>query len=213
MSKLEFFSQEAFLFPNPIWRVKIENVDNEEIIKYAYEVKEQSDGVQRSNVGGWHSHPYQIFEPMPESFSNLLNDTTQFVNEYCNQITGITNLILGNFWFNINPKNTYNHPHDHAGCLLSAVYYLQADGDGIGNLEVYRGDAGEYFLNTSAQYLKPEERGAREFTGHNFITQPATGYMYIIPSWLKHSVGLNTTDTDRISIALNFGLDQSKSPE
>ena len=30
MSKLEFFSQEAFLFPNPIWRVKIENVDNKE---------------------------------------------------------------------------------------------------------------------------------------------------------------------------------------
>ena len=65
MSKLEFFSQEAFLFPNPIWRVKIENVDNEEIIKYAYEVKEQSDGVQRSNVGGWHSHCLLYTSPSP----------------------------------------------------------------------------------------------------------------------------------------------------
>ena len=33
MSKLEFFSQEAFLFPNPIWRVKIENVDNFDYLK------------------------------------------------------------------------------------------------------------------------------------------------------------------------------------
>ena len=39
-----------------------------------------------------------IFQPRPIGL-------TQFLNSYCSQWTGITDLILGNWWININGKN------------------------------------------------------------------------------------------------------------
>ena len=197
---LEFISNEATLFPTPFWMVQIKCVDNESLKEYCYSIKNNSDGVERSNKGGWHSHPYEIVEPYPQAFIELVEDTTKFINQYCSKLTEIDNLSLGNFWFNINPKNSYNQPHDHQGALLSAVYYIQCEGDDPGNFEIYRGDSAEYFMS-AASY---GDRETPWFLFPNYIIKPLTNYLFILPSWVKHSVGMNNTDSDRISLAMNF---------
>ena len=107
------------------------------------------------------------------------------------------NLQIQNIWLNVNGPGSYNHLHNHAGSILSGVYYVKATPE-QGNIFFERGDNAEYFL-------PPMEKP-------NYFTSTATTYksmtdaIYIFPGWLKHSVQPNLTQDDRISISFNYGV-------
>jgi len=191
---LEFISNEHSLFPTPLWQVQIKGVDNEALKEYAYNLRDNTEGVVISNRGGWHSK--EILEPIPEALDVLFSNFQGFVNDYCAQITGLNQLKVGNFWFNINSKYDYNRTHDHQNSILSAVYYVDAEGDDIGAFVAERDDTAEFFLGSY--------KNQTPFTGTSFQIVPLTGFAFIMPSWVKHSVEQNRTDRDRISIAVNF---------
>ena len=124
-----------------------------------------------------------------------MNQVTGYVNGYCSRITGITDLVLGNFWININGKYTYNRRHDHQNSVLSGVYYVDCEGENIGNFVVERNDtmeffAGKYKGSPTMQVALP--------------IKPLTNFLFILPSWTHHSVEMNMENRDRISIAFNF---------
>ena len=51
------------LFPTPVFQFRIENYKNlnKELTKYIYNLREDDkDGIQRSNVDGWHSNNFKI---------------------------------------------------------------------------------------------------------------------------------------------------------
>ena len=191
---LEFISNEHNLFPNPLWQIQIKGVDNDAIKEYCYHLKDNTEGVTISNRGGWHSK--EILEPLPDALNELFSNFLGFVNDYCAQITGLNNLMLGNFWVNINQKYDYNRTHDHQNSILSAVYYVDAEGDDIGNFVAERDDSAEFFLGSY--------KNVSGFTGTSFAITPLTGFAFLMPSWVLHSVEQNLTDRDRISIAFNF---------
>ena len=191
---LEFISNEHMLFPTPLWQVQIKGVDNEALKEYAYNLKDNTEGVIISNRGGWHSK--EILEPIPDALNDLFGNFQGFVNDYCAQITGLNQLQVGNFWFNINGKHDYNRTHDHQNSILSAVYYIDAEGDDIGNFVAERDDTAEFFLGSY--------KNLNSFTGTSFQIVPLTGFAFIMPSWVKHSVESNLEDRDRISLAINF---------
>ena len=191
---LEFISNEHNLFPNPLWQIQIKGVDNDAIKEYCYHLKDNTEGVTISNRGGWHSK--EILEPLPAALNELFSNFLGFVNDYCAQITGLNNLMLGNFWVNINQKYDYNRTHDHQNSILSAVYYVDAEGDDIGNFVAERDDTAEFFLGSY--------KNVSGFTGTSFAITPLTGFAFLMPSWMLHSVEQNLTDRDRISIAFNF---------
>ena len=191
---LEFISNEHMLFPTPLWQVQIKGVDNHAIKKYVYNLRDTTEGVVISNRGGWHSK--DILEPIPEALENLFSDFQSFVNQYCAQITGLNQLKIGNFWFNINSKYDYNRTHDHQNSILSAVYYIDAEGDNIGSFVAERDDSAEFFLGTY--------KNISPFTSTSFSIIPLTGFAFIMPSWVLHSVEQNFEDRDRISLAVNF---------
>lgn len=191
---LEFISNEHMLFPTPLWQVQIKGVDNDAIKKYVYNLRDTTEGVVISNRGGWHSK--DILEPIPEALDNLFSNFQLFVNQYCAQITGLNELKIGNFWFNINSKYDYNRTHDHQNSILSAVYYIDAKGDNIGSFVAERDDSAEFFLGTY--------KNISPFTSTSFSIVPLTGFAFIMPSWVLHSVEQNFEDRDRISLAVNF---------
>ena len=191
---LEFISNEHNLFPTPLWQVQIKGVDNEAIKEYCYHLKDNTEGVTISNRGGWHSK--EILEPLPDALNELFSNFLGFVNDYWAQIKGLNNLMLGNFWVNINQKYDYNRTHDHQNSILSAVYYVDAEGDDIGNFVAERDDTAEFFLGSY--------KNVSGFTGTSFAITPLTGFAFLMPSWMLHSVEQNLTDRDRISIAFNF---------
>ena len=191
---LEFISNEHMLFPTPLWQVQIKGVDNDASKKYVYHLRDTTEGVVISNRGGWHSK--DILEPIPEALENLFSNFQSFVNQYCAQITGLNQLKIGNFWFNINSKYDYNRTHDHQNSILSAVYYIDARGDNIGSFVAERDDSAEFFLGTY--------KNITPFTSTSFSITPLTGFAFIMPSWVLHSVEQNFEDRDRISLAVNF---------
>ena len=191
---LEFISNEHMLFPTPLWQVQIKGEDNDAIKKYVYNLRDTTEGVVISNRGGWHSK--DILEPIPEALENLFSNFQSFVNQYCAQITGLNQLKIGNFWFNINSKYDYNRTHDHQNSILSAVYYIDAEGDNIGSFVAERDDSAEFFLGTY--------KNISPFTSTSFSIIPLTGFAFIMPSWVLHSVEQNFEDRDRISLAVNF---------
>ena len=191
---LEFISNEHMLFPTPLWQIQIKGVDNDAIKEYCYHLKDNTEGVTISNRGGWHSK--EILQPIPDALNELFTNFEGFVNDYCAQITGLNNLMLGNFWININQKYDYNRSHDHQNSILSGVYYVDCEGDDVGNFVAERDDTAEFFLGTY--------KNVSGFTGTSFSITPLTGFAFLMPSWVLHSVEQNLTDRDRISVAFNL---------
>ena len=191
---LEFISNEHMLFPTPLWQIQIKGVDNDAIKEYCYHLKDNTEGVTISNRGGWHSK--EILQPIPDALNELFTNFEGFVNDYCAQITGLNNLMLGNFWININQKYDYNRSHDHQNSILSGVYYVDCEGDDVGNFVAERDDTAEFFLGTY--------KNVSGFTGTSFAITPLTGFAFLMPSWVLHSVEQNLTDRDRISVAFNL---------
>ena len=192
---IEFKTIESHLFTTPVWESMITGVDNKSIKEYAHKLRDKYPGAQISNRGGWHSKELDL--PLPQSLDDLIKDLTQFINNYCAQWTGITDLILGNWWININGKNNYNAEHDHQNAILSAVYYVEVLADNTGDLKLHREDSSRYYLG---RYKNPHTH----FSMQSYITKPICSKLVIFPAWTKHSVEMNDSDTERISIAFNF---------
>ena len=192
---LEFKTIERQIFTTPVWESMITGVDNQSIKEYAYKLRDKYPGAQISNRGGWHSK--ELDTPLPESLDNLINDLTQFLNNYCAQWTGINDLVLGNWWININGKYNYNAEHDHQNAILSAVYYVEVLADNTGDLKLHREDSSRYYLGA---YTK----NPTHFSMQSYTSKPTCGKLVVFPAWTKHSVEMNNSDTERISIAFNF---------
>ena len=193
-SRLNFISQEHMLFATPFWQTKVEGVDNESIKEYCYKLKDKTKGVIISNRGGFHSQ--EVLKPLPDALQNFFNQVTLWANNYCAQITNINDLVIGNWWVNINPKFTYNRRHDHQKSILSGVYYVDCEGKDIGHLIVERDDNMEFF---AGRYQK-----SSPICLNSFRMLPYTGFLLMFPAWTHHSVEANLEDRDRISIAFNL---------
>ena len=192
---IEFKTKEQHILTTPVWESMITGVDNQSIKEYAHKLRNKYPGAQISNRGGWHSK--ELDTPLPESLDNLINDLTQFLNNYCAQWTGINDLMLGNWWININGKYNYNAEHDHQNAILSAVYYVEVLADNTGDLKLHREDSSRYYLGA---YTK----NPTHFSSQSYTSKPTCGKLVVFPAWTKHSVEMNNSDTERISIAFNF---------
>tara|TARA_R110000744_G_scaffold368507_1_gene478416 strand:+ start:5513 stop:6103 length:591 start_codon:yes stop_codon:yes gene_type:complete len=191
---VKFRSQEASLFSTPLWNIITEGIDNQELVDYAYYLQKNTEGVVISNRGGWHSNNF--IEPYPNAIHQLMDSVLDFANRYCSQITNIDDLMIGNWWVNINSKGHYNEQHDHQGAILSAIYYAKVSAPNTGKLVLHRDDTSTFFLG--------KHRGTSEFSHQHFTVEPKEGSLVVFPAWTKHSVEQNESDTDRVSIAINI---------
>ena len=191
---LEFKTKFIEIFTTPVWETTIEGVGNKQIKDYCLGLREKYPGVSISNRGGWHSKELDI--PLPNALDELFNDLTEYINQFAGQHTKATDLMLGNWWININGKGDYNAEHDHQNALLSAVYYVDVKSSDTGNLIIHREDASRYYIG--------KYKNTSNFSGQNWAILPETSKLVIFPAWTRHSVEQNKSDTERISIALNF---------
>ena len=190
---LNFITQEHMMFATPFWQTQVQGVDNVSIKEYCYRLKDETDGTVISNRGGFHS--LEILKPIPDALTFLVDQIHAYINGYCAQITGINDLAVGNLWVNINPTGTYNRTHDHQNAVLSAVYYVDAEGKDIGDFVIERDDNMEFFAG--------KYKGSPIMQVASPIT-PLTNFLFVLPAWTKHSVEPNKEKHDRISIAINF---------
>jgi uncharacterized protein (TIGR02466 family) len=100
---------------------------------------------------------------------------------------------LAESWFNFYSKNGFQYDHTHPGYRVSGIYYYSTNGE----------DGSVRFQNPNAcihSHLFPADGSSAESVSYS----PKVGRLLLFPSWLVHRVNKNTTDHERISIAMNF---------
>ena len=190
------------LFRTPLARFVLPNAEqiNPGLEAAILERMEADQGVERSNVRGWHSDRDFQSWPQPE-VKELVQSMRSAVRNMVGMIAGVpafTARIQLAAWANVNGPGSYNHYHTHPDSLWSGVYYVRAgtydDDDlrGAGKLKFY------------------DPRGRIDHLGHpgqgfgkNVNMTPQDGMMLVFPSWLAHSVNSFDSETLRISVAFN----------
>lgn len=193
-NEITFNTKEIFSFTTPIFEAKLENVNNNALAEFSRALRDSTEGITISNRGGWHSK--DLPESLPTELIEFLNTLEQYSQQFIGEYIGVKDLVLGNFWININGPNDYNIEHDHQNSILSGVYYIEVPEGDSGDLHLHRGDVAEYFLG--------RYRNTGPFFKTSETIKPETGKLVIFPSWTKHSVGRNNTNGERISIAFNL---------
>ena len=169
------------LFSTPVWHIEeTPQVLIDELYQGAYHFKERHKNHFLSNQGGYQT-PLFIWEEFhPQG------------KEYINKIVGdilegdMFKFKVDSWWYNINGKSHWNHPHTHPGSDLALVIYL-TDTDNLLT-----------FVNPFSQ------RKLNEVAG--FHPETKKGDILIFPADLLHYVMPNPKEEDRISISMNLQL-------
>ncbi len=186
-------------FATPIWRINIEDVDvvNETIFAAMASLPEDEGGINRSNVGGWHSGTQLYKAPGFETIRQRISTTAVECAQSLDFNFDTHALVLKEMWLNRNGPGAYNKAHIHPGSFLSGVYYVTVP-EGAGAIEF----TDPITARTMAGYPMAK---ANAFAVRSIRVNPKPGLMVFFPSWLQHSVSPNTGEEERISISFNIG--------
>jgi len=159
-------------------------------------------GIERSNVGGWHSKSDMLDWGGPAAVK--LADMTLRTVRRMSWFDGSDPAEVAwdlRMWANVSPPGALNMSHSHPGVLWAAVYYVAA-GEGEGG-ELYLEDPrfplpvmtvpGFRVLGADGQPQPVEHRIA-----------PRTGDLILFPAWIRHGVRPWRGSGERISIAMNI---------
>ena len=192
------------LFPNPIFCYKANTFNNEDqsLVDECIAWRESSDGMKKSNSGGWHSEKtlFKRNEPNIKNLCNLfVKATNNALLRFCPSFPFDKYNIHAEGWVNIGSKLSFNYPHNHPDSNFSGIYYVK--------VPTKRKDSGLLQFLDPRGNVRPYALGVNELHepfNDNFTIVPEDKMLIIFPSWLKHWVTPNLQEEDRISIACNF---------
>lgn len=189
------------LFSTPVLRFHFpEHAElNAALLQEGAALRANSDGVNKSNRGGWHSEG-NLFDrkaPCLKVLRALTNEAVLSATQKVGAKVDPEKLRLKLFaWMNANPVGGYNAPHTHPGAHWSGVYYVAQPAVENGNSGMIefldpRTDLPNWrMLKVPAFKLKKKLR-------------PMPGDMILFPAYLVHWVYPNETDEERITVAFN----------
>ena len=158
-------------FPTIIWQGDLKQANNFELVDYVLKLQEQSEGRRVSNYGGWQSEAQDLLAQKPVAVEVLLQGIQTSLNQ-CTKMAGLPTLQICDYWFNVNPKGSYNGPHNHRDSLLSGVYYIDAKPE-QGRIQFYRDDDAEFFMPRLPKYT--------QITSQKATYNPAPHKLLIFP--------------------------------
>jgi len=180
-------------FANIVWQVNLA-IDNSKLKERADELKLYTEGVNLTNQQGWQSKNVSTEAGVLTEFRSVLDE----VVAKCSRSVELPNLKFMNLWFNINPPGAYNTLHNHQDSVLSGVYYIDVPESNMGNIEFLRDDDMPYYMPPLKKY--------NQFTSQKAVYKPEAGMLLLFPSWLKHQVLSNQSNSDRYSLSFNYGV-------
>ncbi|MEM7767114.1 MAG: TIGR02466 family protein [Pseudomonadota bacterium] len=167
-------------------------------------------GVQRSNMGGWHSDTDML--QWGGAPARALSDRAIAMAKRMSHFSGASHddfHWLVQMWANVSPPGAANHMHAHPGNLWAAVLYVDMGGRGE------RGDdtdglGGAFYFEDPRFPLAAMHNTQFKFLGGDNQPQawqpeyrPKRGDFLMFPAWLRHGVRPYRGERERISIALN----------
>ena len=134
-----------------------------------------------------------------EKLKNIKNFLGESVNKFTtNVLNSKQRLIITQCWANRNPKGSRHHEHVHPNSIISGVMYFQIN-EKLPPIQ---------FSKTNQDGIKLDPIKYNNLTAESFMLPCKPGELILFPSSLKHSVPINQSDEDRISISFNtFSID------
>ena len=191
------------LFPQPLIHYKFEdykeqNIELEKYVKNLYE--KDSNGLQRSNIDGWHSPDFSLKEKDTAAYKFFTSLRKYLVDVF--KILGWRydpdKIIMTNMWAIINKKNNFNLPHIHPNCYLSAAYYVKTH-DGCGRIKFTN-------PNLASRQRSPLIENKTDFNQNGIEIDPKEGDLLFFPAYLTHEVLRNNSEEERIVISFNIDV-------
>jgi uncharacterized protein (TIGR02466 family) len=181
------------IFTTPILIAELD-LDLNKIIDYCYSYKNNFNGRNVSNYGGYQSNDIDISEKSLIDLKTSVNNVVSYIGN--NILNTKDNLKISNVWFNINNYKDFNIPHKHSFSILSCVFYAKVP-ENSGRL-VFHND---YEIPC---YLEPGlVKATNKFNSIEKAFNPKNNSLFIFPSWISHFVEPNMSKEDRISFAFN----------
>ncbi len=189
------------LFSTPLMRFQLPDHEtlSAELMIEGERLRSESQGVSKSNKGGWHSEGNLFSSDVPcivklrQAAENAVSQMTYKVTRTQDHMAHRLKLFA---WMNVNPPGGLNAPHTHPGAHWSGVYYVSQP-------KVETGTSGMIeFLDPRSDLPNWRLLRAKAFRLKKRI-RPAAGEMVIFPSYLVHWVYPNETSEDRVTIAFN----------
>jgi uncharacterized protein (TIGR02466 family) len=199
--KLSSVKDTLLAFPTPIHQAHYDNVGdlNTELTRQILALREKSPGVQKSNLGGWHSEA-TLLQDLGEPYGSRLG--RMFVESIHallgNLFEGIESLptrVNVDAWAIVNEAGHSNQPHIHAGCAWSGVYYVAIE-PGLGG-EIY-------FQDPRTEAVMCPHPYNLLGTAALVNIAPSPGSLLVFPSFVYHGVHAYRGTKPRISIAFNL---------
>ena len=196
-------NQTLKLFPEPVFKYKFDNPKdlNAELSKYIYDLRDKdTEGLKRSNKGGWHSQNFKLTEKDSIQFKFAVKIQPYIVNAFQNFGWKIKdkNIRISEMWAIINKKENFNVVHTHPNCYLSSAYYVKASKN-----------CGAFIAenpNVAKRYSYPEIANKNQFNAETAGIEIQEGDLLLFPSYLPHKVSKNESDDDRIVISFNVDI-------
>ena len=162
--------------------------------------RDAEPGIERSNVGGWHSKTDMLDWGGPAA-AKLADLSVKMAKRMSSFSAGEPEWSV-RMWANVSPPGALNMSHAHPGVLWAAVYYVacgEADAGGELYLEDPRFPVPQMTL---AGFRAIGADGAPQDVEHR--SAPARGDLVLFPAWMRHGVRPYRGAGDRISIAMNL---------
>jgi len=135
---------------------------------------------------------HRVNDIADQDLSALAEIITESANHYAASPNSREPLVLFESWFNCYDTGGYMSDHEHPGCRVSGIYYLQAE-EGSGDL---------WFRNPNPLMLNHIWPSNSQPTLSAERVPAQTGRLILFPGWLTHSV--STCKGTKISIAFNL---------
>jgi len=128
-----------------------------------------------------------------------LLDVWEFVNKqveiYWNELGLVGSPGIHYSWANKYSNGGYAVMHNHSPYIVSGCFYVYKESNEQGNI---------YFQNPNEALMSTLPQNDNFKLSQNCLDIPTyTGDLVLFPSWVKHGVRPNTTNTPRISIAFD----------
>ena len=199
MTDFEIFK----FFPEPVFKYKLKDFKNlnKNLVKYIYELQgEDSNGLERSNKGGWHSKNFalSVENSIQKKFAIIVQQYILIVFQNLGWKIENKNIRIKEMWAIINKEGDFNVVHTHPNCYLSAAYYVKAP-ENCGRFQVEN-------PNIAKRHAYPEILVKNELNLEVAGVDISEGDLLIFPAYLPHKVKKNESGKDRIVISFNVDI-------
>lgn len=184
------------LFPTPLWVIDLDKGPSERLNRdLMHDIHRLTEPREPVGIGGsWQTDP--ILHRLPEfaDFLRLVMKAAKGAVDFLD--IEYRDFTVTGCWANINPPGGKNSSHTHPNNYISGVYYVRVP-ESSGSIE---------FTDPRVQAgtIMPRTKKWNKFTGSKIAVPVKEGRLVLFPEWLNHSVPVNVSDAERVSISFNI---------